>query len=152
LTLTVPPPAPYIAHQQLTQALRLLPKRRAEIEPRWRQLGEALLQAMHADVDAECRDFIAKGLTFPEGPRSSFELVRMAEHLNELDNHAAALVVAQRTLEQFPDLPPAMDALASAFRGSEIRPARRRSCGASSSSAAAIRRCCNRCSIKARPS
>jgi tetratricopeptide (TPR) repeat protein len=103
------------AVDEYAHALRLTPARAAELEALWRSRGQSAVDAMHIDLEAIVRELSAKGLTYPDGRRSSYEYVRVAEICLARDETSAALVTARRTYDSFPGLLPALDALADAY-------------------------------------
>lgn len=108
LELLKPQPNRGLALESLTQALRFLPERRAELEPRWRELGALLLRVRNLDLQRACADLERENRLAPEEKRTSFEFVGMAELQFEQGRLASALALGMRALEQHPGLAPAL--------------------------------------------
>jgi tetratricopeptide (TPR) repeat protein len=96
-------------------ALRLAPARRAQLEALWREHGELVASNSRFDIAAEARSLVERGLTIPEGRRTSYELVRMAELCLESEAPGVALALARRVLTSFPGLMPALEVAADAY-------------------------------------
>ena len=93
----------------LTHALRLLPSRRSELEPAWREAGRHALEERGRTVEdvleaPNRRDALDR---FPEmGP---YEAMLRAEALVADDSHAAATELFLQVLTRFPGMPVALE-------------------------------------------
>ncbi len=119
LELAKPQPNRGRALDGLSRAMSLMPERAAELEPRWRELGEAIAKSRNFDVARECGELERVNRLAPEAMRLSFEFVAMAEHQLGEGRLASALALALRALEQHPRLPPALRVASDAAVGLE---------------------------------
>lgn len=105
-----------IAVDDLAHALRLSP--RAELpalEQLWRERGERVSINQRFDLEDEVASMRKRGITVPEGTRSSFELVRMAELCLAAGDLSTATGLARRALIAFPRLGPAQRVIAETY-------------------------------------
>lgn len=104
-----------LAVDDAAHALRLAPTRRKELEALWRERGELVAAGVRFDLVAETESLLKRGLTVPDGRRTSYELVRMAELALEREEPALALALSRRALTAFPGLMPALEVSADAY-------------------------------------
>lgn len=113
------PPRIGPALEDLAQALRRMPQRRAELEPRWRELGERLAQSRKVDFEKACEDLDRSGRLSPLDALPSYDYVRLAEVQYERARFVSSAALAQRALELYPDLTPALEIGARAALAAE---------------------------------
>ena len=104
-----------LAIDDAANALRLSPARREELEQLWRERGELVAASSRFDLAAETESLQRRGLTVPDGRRTSYELVRMAELALEREQPGLALALSRRALAAFPGLMPALEVSADAY-------------------------------------
>ena len=104
-----------LAVDDAANALRLSPARRIELEALWRERGEGVAASSRFDLVAETESLLKRGLTVPDGRRTSYELVRMAELALEREQPGLALALSRRALTAFPGLMPALEVSADAY-------------------------------------
>lgn len=105
-----------IAVDDLAHALRLSPPAELPaLEQLWRERGERVSVNQHFDLEEEVASMRKRGITVPEGSRSSYELVRMAELCLEAGDLPTATGLARRALIAFPRLGPAQRVIAETY-------------------------------------
>ena len=104
-----------LAIDDLANALRLAPARRQELESLWRERGELMAVTSRFEIAAETDSLLLRGISIPDGRRTSYELLRMAELALEREQPALALSLSRRTLNAFPGLMPALEVSADAY-------------------------------------
>lgn len=109
LWLEARPPNRGAGFEALSHALRLLPARRAELEPRWRELGEQILISNRIDLAAERERLDRSNAALPSSTTNGYHILRHAELLYEGGNSSGAALACLKVLELYPDLLPAID-------------------------------------------
>ncbi len=109
LELDKPAPNRGLAMDALTGALSTSPELRADIEPRWRELGDVMARSRKLDFERECEALERENLLAPIERRLPFEYVGLGELQFENGRFASALALAARALETHPRLPPALE-------------------------------------------
>ncbi len=107
------------ALELLSRAMCLLPQRTAELEPRWRELGDLIAKGRNIDFARDCAELERQNLLAPEGARLSYEFVAMAEHQFGEGRLASALALGLRALETHARLPAAVRVASEAAVGLE---------------------------------
>jgi len=113
------PPPLGIALEDLAQALRLTPERRAELETRWRSLGAEFARVRKVDFEKQAEALDRAGRLTPVDTLASYDYVRLAEVQFERGRYVSSAALAQRALELYPDFPPALEIGADAAFAAE---------------------------------
>jgi tetratricopeptide (TPR) repeat protein len=97
--------------QDLTHALRLLPERLAELEPRWNELGERSLREADRDLELVRVSLARRGQYTDPDIDNPYEHLRLSHLHRDRGNLAGAIAACQRVLRDYPRFLPAFDLL-----------------------------------------
>lgn len=98
------------------RGMSLLPKRTAELLPRWREFGELELRAAGIDPYAQRAEALARAIWTPPTDASPYELFRMTEVCLEAADSQRAELTVRKLLEVLPTFLPAIDLAIEAAR------------------------------------
>lgn len=91
------------------RGMSLLPKRTAELLPRWRELGELELRAAGIDPYAQRAEAQSRAIWTPPTDASPYELYRMSEVCLEAGDLPRAELTVRKLLDALPTFLPAID-------------------------------------------
>jgi tetratricopeptide (TPR) repeat protein len=100
--------------EYLTQAMRLLPKRVAELLPEWLKYGELGLRASGAQLRLELDALREAGRSSPGAGAGPFEVYEVARIHHEEGEHLATISGCKLLLTRYPGFLPALDLHAEA--------------------------------------
>ena len=111
------------AEEFFTRALSLMPRRTAELRPRWEELGQLALEREGHDLQTLLRSMRLQKRARPGADVGPWAQVKLAEAHLEAGNLEGALSVARPLLRTYPGLIPALDVSieAQARAGSRVQ-------------------------------
>ncbi len=91
------------------RGMSLLPKRTAELLPRWNEIGVLELRAVGLDLAAIRADLAHNKIWAPSADASPYELYRLAELYADASDYVRASIHVRKLLERVPGFVPGLD-------------------------------------------